>query len=532
MRRPLLTIKGKTSLLFSGLGLLLLLTGTMVFLQLTAIQVDAERLVEETRESVISSEMHSTIHDIEVAVRRNPGGFAEGSNDLRRLMTSMARFRELLTELRSGAGRSDPSRGEHQATEDRIAERIQGDMAALETSLGQPMVDTKSVFEKLAFAKRYAQVLSEETREESGIANADLNKRAEEARWMLWGSFSLVILGFLWISFYFIRHVASPILALRDGAERFGRGDLGYRMSTGRRDEIGELAAGFNEMAERIGTTHGELEESLAERTRDFIRAARFADLGVLAAGLAHEINNPLASIATSAEGLERRIDRGGLDAEETSEYLRTIAAEAYRAKGITERLLALSRAGEQGQGMVDLGLVLGHVEMMFRHQIQDRGMELRLECGESVPWVYGSPESFVQVFSNLLRNAEDVSPPGGVILIRCTGDTQDFRIEVLDEGPGLPEEEQGKIFDPFYTTKEPGKGTGLGLSLVTSLLESMGGRVEVSNRAEGGCCFSVYPALARDAQPASVQPLGVQPGSLHVPETPGNEEPRHGGRT
>ncbi len=513
MRRPLLTIKGKTSLLFLGLGLLLVLTGTLVFLQLNAIQLDAARLIEETRESILSSELRSTIHDLEVAVRRHPDGFTKSSSEYLELRRSMARFRELLTKIRGGAGSGDPSRGEHQAAEDRIAVRILDDLDSLEASLQKPGVQRTQAFEQLAFAKRYAEILSKETREESDIANADLNTRAEGARWLLWISFSFVVLGFVWLSSYFVRHVASPILELRDGAERFGRGELDYRLAETRRDEIGELASSFNEMAERISQTHGDLEESLAERTRDFIRAARFADLGVLAAGLAHEINNPLASIASSAEGLERRIERGELDAQEAADYLRTIAAEAYRAKGITERLLALSRPGDEKQGLVDLKLVLGHLEMMFRHQLEKRGLVLRMACGESAHWVYGNAESFVQVFSNLIRNAEDASPEGGEILIRCRGEQKEFCIEILDQGPGLPDDQQERIFDPFYTTKDPGKGTGLGLSLVTSLLESMGGRVEVANRPEGGCCFAVYPALERNLRSGAVTESGTSLG-------------------
>ena len=495
MRRPLLTIKGKTSLLFLGLGLLLAVTATLVFLELAAIQVDSDRLVEETRESVLASELRSTMHDIELQAHRA----GEGELDHDKLHRTMARFRELVHQIRGGAGITDPSRGEHQAAEDRIAVRILQDMDTLAKTLEDPEKDSTKAMGELAFAKRYAEVLAEETKEEAGIANQDLDRRAEHARWLLWICFAVVILGFVWLTTYFVRQVATPILELRDGAERFGRGDLAYRLSTDRRDEIGELATSFNEMAERIGETHGELEESLAERTRDFIRAARFADLGVLAAGLAHEINNPLASIASSAEGLDRRLERGELDKDEAGEYLRTIASEAYRAKGITERLLALSRPSEEKQGMVDLELVLGHVELMFRHHIENRGLRLQLECNEGSHWVHGNSESYIQVFSNLVRNAEDVTPRDGEIRIRCRGEDGDLCVEVLDQGPGLSDEERERIFDPFYTTKAPGKGTGLGLSLVTSLLQSMGGRIEVSNRDEGGCCFAVYPAQTEE---------------------------------
>ncbi len=511
MRRPLLTLEGKTRLLFGGLGLLLAMAATLAALELRAIEVDASRFVEETREALLSNDLRSRIRELDTQVRHDPGAFLSRPEDTKALRASLAEFRHSLLEFSRGSAGRDPSRGEHQAAEDRLVRHILEDLQSIEGTLaGVPdgrnaaMADAghghpATVSDSLEDALRYAQVLDRETREEAGLDNSDLSVRAEGARWMLLISLVLAVAGFFWISRYFVRHVATPILALRDGAERFGRGDLAHRLPVKRRDEIGELAASFNEMAERIGEAQGELRASLAERTRDFFRAARFADLGVLAAGLAHEINNPLASIATSAEGLERRVARGELDPEEAREYLHTIAAEAYRAKGITERLLALSRAGDGQQGMVDLRLVLSHLETMFRHQIEKRGLRLRFESCEGSPWVHGNAESFVQVFSNLLRNAEDASPPSGEIVVRCAATASECRIEVLDQGPGVPETERERIFDPFYTTKAPGKGTGLGLAVVSSLLEAMGGRIEVGDREGGGCRFAVYPAPVRE---------------------------------
>jgi signal transduction histidine kinase len=519
VRRPLLTLKGKTRLLFVALGLLLAVTASLAVLQLRGIELDARRLLEETRESLLSSELRSSIHELDGQLKHHPDGFRRGAPEVATLRASLGKFRKFLLEFSGGSAGRDPSRSEHQAAEDRIVDRILEDLDAMGEDLdglrtrspaavggasasGEAAVaagPTESgearVSEKLDDALRYALVLYRETKNEAGRDNSDLSLRAEDARWMLWASLALAVAGFFWIGSYFIRHVAAPILELRDGAERLGRGDLGYRLPVHRRDEIGELASSFNEMAVRIGATHGELEASLAERTRDFLRAARFADLGVLAAGLAHEINNPLASIASSAEGLERRMARGDLDPQEASDYLRTIAAEAYRAKGITERLLALARPGEEKQGMVDLRLVLGHVEIMFRHQIEKRGLHLRLEGCEHSPWVHGNSEAYVQVFSNLLRNAEDASPRGGEIVVRCSSTEDACRVEVLDQGPGIVEADRERIFDPFFTTKAPGKGTGLGLAVVSSLLEGMGGRIEVADREGGGCRFTVVPA-------------------------------------
>ncbi len=473
--------------------MLLVVAGASVFLEIRGMQVDSHRLVEETRESVLSGDLLFLIHRIKGEVETSKGELGKGGALWGKLKPLWGRLEELLKKVMKGSGERDPSRRQHQEAEERLVGRILKDLASCRSMLFQPHPPKKSILKRLSLAKRYSKVLTQEMRGEFRRANEDLHKRTAGTSWLLWLSFLLVAVGFLFLSLFFVRHIIMPIEELRDGAERFGRGELGFRIPGKRRDELGDLASSFNEMASKIAATHEVLERNLERRTQEFIQASRFADLGVLAAGLAHEINNPLASIASSADGLDRRLGRGELDSEEAGVYLKTIANEAYRAKGITERLLALARPREEKMGQVDLRLVLSHLEIMFRHQVEDRGLILRVDCDEEIPWVRGNPGAYMQVFSNLLRNAMDASPTGGLICVTCLQDAKGLRVEVLDQGEGLGEKERQMIFEPFYTTKDPGKGTGLGLSLVSSLLASMGGRIEVENRREGGCCFSVF---------------------------------------
>ncbi len=244
-------------------------------------------------------------------------------------------------------------------------------------------------------------------------------------------------------------------------------------------------------MADRIADTQSELEARVASRTREFIRAARLADLGVLAAGVAHEINNPLASIASCAEGLERRLAKGELDGADQHDYLRTISAEAYRAREITTRLLALARQEPSETADVDLGLVLHQVEAAVSRLLERRKLRLRSEFPPQAS-VRGSAGELIQILVNLILNAKDASPDGATIDVRCRVEAKWIVFEVEDRGHGIEAQDIDRIFDPFYTTKRPGEGTGLGLPLVAALVEARGGFIGVDSRPGEGSLFSV----------------------------------------
>jgi signal transduction histidine kinase len=235
-----------------------------------------------------------------------------------------------------------------------------------------------------------------------------------------------------------------------------------------------------------------ELEERVERRTRDFVRAARLAGLGTMAAGIAHEINNPLASIASCAEGLERKLRAGRLEPAQELEYLQIIAREAYRAHEITSRLLEFARGEGTLRVPVSLPDLLREIEVLLDHRLRARGLSLNVRCDGDMPVLEGDPGECKQVLLNLIHNAIDASPQGGSIELVCRRDDGGVVLEVEDQGPGVPAADVDRIFDPFFTTKQPGKGTGLGLAIVHRIVEAHGGTVEVSRSRSGGALFRV----------------------------------------
>jgi signal transduction histidine kinase len=469
----------------------------IVLAHLDGMRTDSRRLFEETTEHAVTSSILMRV-DLLAALAEswdaNPEPQAE----------KVVRAAELVESIQSamrelhGDPDKDPSRLEHQAAEDRTALRVASDLDDCLALLSDPGAGPEGHSEArrlLVDAERYAEELHEETRLESRTANRDLAARGRKARSIMLITVAGAFLALGGALIYVLRSIVRPIRELERGAKRLGRGDLVHRIPVRGDDEIGSLARAFNGMADRIAESHSDLEARVEARTREFLRAARLADLGVLAAGLAHEVNNPLASIASCAEGLERRLRAGRVDPAEESEYLRTIAAEAYRAREITGQLLSLASQERDGPTPVDVPLVLRQVEIAARHLLEPRGMTLSVEQEGDLSYA-GSGAELMQILTNLVLNARDASPPGAGIRLRAERAADMVSFEVADQGSGIPAQDRERIFDPFFTTKRPGKGTGLGLSVVAALVEARGGRVEVESEPGRGATLRVlFPA-------------------------------------
>jgi two-component system NtrC family sensor kinase len=292
--------------------------------------------------------------------------------------------------------------------------------------------------------------------------------------------------------FFVARGVVGPLGALTRGAERIGHGDLAHRIDVRNRDEIGNLARTFNAMAERLAESQAHLEQRVEERTREFLRAARLADLGLLASGIAHEINTPLASISSCAEGLQRRLERGQVTPELLAEYAATIRAETVRASGITSRMLALVREQPSELGPVSMRLLVEQVRSAIQHRLEKRGVRLDCAVEDGDGGLHANGGELVQVLVNLVANAIDASPAGGRVELRARLQAGRLELEVEDEGVGIPPADQERIFDPFFTTKRPAEGTGLGLSLVASLVRARRGRIVLRSVVGKGTTFRV----------------------------------------
>jgi signal transduction histidine kinase len=239
-----------------------------------------------------------------------------------------------------------------------------------------------------------------------------------------------------------------------------------------------------------------ERERALKQSQDLLVRQEKLASLGRMAAGVAHELNNPLSAVAGFAEALQRHVADGECVGEsrfgDCWEYLGMIQAEVARAAGIVRRLLDFARQREPTFGPVDLVQAVREAVGFIEQQAKLANRSVRIEPAEAPYQVRGDAQMLQQVFLNLLTNALDAVEAGGEVGIALRGPGPAgppagwVEVSVTDTGMGIPPEHLGKVFDPFFTTKEVGKGTGLGLAVSQSIVEQHGGTLQIVSAGPG----------------------------------------------
>jgi len=297
------------------------------------------------------------------------------------------------------------------------------------------------------------------------------------------------------------RWVFRPLRHLGHGSRRVAAGDFAYRIHLDTHDEMAELADALNDMTERFQAIRDDLDRQVQSRTREVIRSEQLASVGFLAAGVAHEINNPLASIAMCAESLESRIDAlapAESEAQVARRYLSLIQNEAFRCKGITEKLLDFARLGEVKRQATALAALVTDVADMLRHVGRFAGRAIEIEQGQDV-LVMANPQEIKQVVLNLLVNALDSIEEHGRVRVSARRSGGAAVLTVTDDGCGMTQEVLDHLFEPFFTRRKNGQGTGLGLSIVNRIITDHGGRIEATSDGPGqGSTFQVTLPLAQ----------------------------------
>jgi two-component system NtrC family sensor kinase len=242
--------------------------------------------------------------------------------------------------------------------------------------------------------------------------------------------------------------------------------------------------------------TVGEDITARVEANRAVARAEKLAAVGRLAAGVVHEINNPLATISACAEALESRLKEGAFDSspevEDLREYLNLIRSEAFRCKSITNGLLDFSRTRAGEHLPVQISEVINSAARLIAHQQRGQDIEIQIEVADDVSPVSGDEGQLQQAVIALATNAIDAMPEGGRLTLRGRKENGHVLIEVGDTGVGIAPENMTKIFDPFFTTKEIGRGTGLGLAVCYGIVAEHGGRLEVQSAVGTGTTFTI----------------------------------------
>jgi len=321
---------------------------------------------------------------------------------------------------------------------------------------------------------------------------------------------ALLILG---ISYWAIRTVTNPIKDLSKAVTSLTGGNFSKALVINRKDEIGTLIEGFNTMAEKLKKAYSELEgkvkasnkeleiayQTLQQRQEQLLRSEKMAALGQLSAGIAHEIRNPLTSVKIFIQSLEKEIDPD----ENQKEDFRIIKREIDKINEHITRFLGFARPEEPFFQRVDIrGLVMDTLNLLAP-KMKSSSIDLDISLPEDLPKIEGDPKQLGQVFLNLILNAIEAMPNGGVLTIRSTVNTIPASEEELlqlffrDTGSGIPEKDRPYLYDPFFSTKE--KGTGLGLSIVYSIIQKHNGQIEVKSELGKGSLFIISLPVSKE---------------------------------
>ncbi|AKF08578.1 sensor histidine kinase [Sandaracinus amylolyticus] len=295
------------------------------------------------------------------------------------------------------------------------------------------------------------------------------------------------------------RLIVTPVEALTRASEQLAAGRGTARSPVQGAAEVQRLALSFNAMAEDLRRERAALVERLADLERatkelratqdSLVRSEKLASVGRLAAGVAHEIGNPLAAIL----GLLELVRGGGLEPAEEAEFLRRIQHETERIHRIIRDLLDYSRAGADAPiGRADLGEVVASAVHLVAPQKDLRRITIEQRVPEELPRVRGEADALTQLVLNLLLNAADAIEGEGSITITIAEHDDQIALTVDDTGPGIAPEVRDRLFEPFVTTKPTGSGTGLGLAVCWTIVERVGGTISAEDAPSGGARFVV----------------------------------------
>lgn len=334
----------------------------------------------------------------------------------------------------------------------------------------------------------------------------DVKARYRTAIISAWFGLGAVVVVLLVSRRLFYKWFADPLQVLVDGSRLVAAGHFEHRIKINARDEIGELAEAMNAMTDRFCEIRDDLDRQVQERTNQVVRGEQLASVGFLAAGVSHEINNPLASIALCSESLEGRLQDllEGADPERIEElqvarnYLQMIQREAFRCKQITEKLLDFARRGDAQRHAADLRELAEGVIEMVQHlgQYQDKNIEL-LPGPPAIAAV--NAQEIKQVVLNLITNGLESLDVGGTVRVAIERDAANARIVISDDGCGMTEEVRKHLFEPFFTRRRSGQGTGLGLSITHRIVEEHRGHIDATSEGPGrGSRFVVSLPLAQ----------------------------------
>ena len=362
---------------------------------------------------------------------------------------------------------------------------------------------------------------------ELGFSLETVNKSIVEATTATVVVTLLVVISTIVMLTLIISAVTKPVTELVEVTNQISQGDFSRKVEIDQQDEIGQLARTFNRMIESLKQSRDEieeynrnLEEKIIERTQQLeeaqaqlIQSEKLSAIGQLAAGVAHELNNPLGGILGYAQFTLEKLRKtvpGKTNPKEIDSYLRYVSdieTQARRCKTIVQNLLRFSRSSQNVDfEPVDINAIIEETITFVEHQLRLNQIELEVWLEQNLPPVEGNVGQLQQVFTNMIINAMHASQPNSTITVatRLSPALGEFggavELQFIDEGCGIKEENLKKIFEPFFTTKEIGKGTGLGLSVSYGIVKAHQGEISVQSEPGKGTTFTIILPVQKTA--------------------------------
>ena len=347
-------------------------------------------------------------------------------------------------------------------------------------------------------------------------------------------SLGFIIIASLLVGIFIRRLVYTPLSDLESGARRLSQGNLEQLIPVRSEDECGKLATSINDMTVALKNSRAELqdwgrtlEQKVEQRTRQLrisqaetTRGEKLASVGLLAAGIAHELNNPLTGILTFSHLIRETLPEGSQQAEDMD----LVIQETKRCATIIRRLLDFAREKTQEMKFADINRLIEDTARLMKWPAHLRDITISMDLDPDLPPVWVDEDLISQVILNMLTNAQHAIDEKGSITLcsrRCptlgcaeagADSVAMVQISIIDTGSGIPEQDLHRIFDPFYTSKEIGKGTGLGLSISYGIVTAHGGTIEVESTEGKGTTFRInLPIEPRDEDAAEMSNRGEE---------------------
>jgi len=346
----------------------------------------------------------------------------------------------------------------------------------------------------------------------SSLAQSLVQLRAAQLMTALFSLLAAVLI--FTIGYFFLtRMIVTPIRRIGVAAQRVAAGDHASRVALSSHNEIGRVATHFNGMLDQLEAGRESLQQKvtaleaakseLEQAQEAIIRSEKLASIGRMAAGIAHEVGNPLSAVVGLVELLH---DDDGLAPEDRADALGRIESELMRIHRTIRELLDYSREERDPAASGSVSEVIDAVAKLVSHQPKFREVEISMDLPPGLPAVRVNPDQLTQVVLNLMINAADALDGRGKIHVSARRDQSEVWLNISDDGPGIPETERAQLFEPFFTTKPPGEGTGLGLAICERIVADAGGRIEVANAEGGGAIFSIVVPVSTTASHRSIE--------------------------